>query len=69
MSIEFHEIRGAFHGTGTFGREWRISRTFTGWRLEFTDPGDTAPTYAGVHVTVTAAQAEANTPSSTSRRL
>lgn len=68
MSIEFHESGGVFHGTGRFGREWRITRTFTGWRLEFTDPGDTASTYAGVHVTVTAAQAEANTPSSTSRR-
>ena len=68
MSIDFHESRGVFTGTGTFGREWRITRTFTGWRLEFTDPGDIAPTYAGVHVTVRAAQAEADTPSSTSRR-
>lgn len=64
MSIDFHESAGVFTGTGRFGREWRITRTFTGWRLEFTDPGDTAPTFAGVHVTVTAAQTEANAPPS-----
>lgn len=61
MSIEFQESGGTYTGTGRLGRHWRITRTFTGWRLEFTDPGDTAPTYAGVHATVKAAQAEANT--------
>lgn len=68
MSIDFRENDGVFTGTGNFGRQWRITRTFTGWRLEFIDPGDPAPTYAGVHVTVAAAQAEANTPSTMSRR-
>ena len=68
MSIDFQESRGVLTGTGRFGREWRITRAFTGWRLEFTDPGDTAPTNAGVHVTRAAARAEANTPPSTSRR-
>lgn len=67
MSIDFHESQGVFSGTGTFGRQWRIARTLTGWRLEFSDPGDPAPTFAGVHVTVAAAQAEASTPSSTTR--
>jgi hypothetical protein len=64
VSIDFQETRGVFRGTGSFGREWRITRALTGWRLEFTDPGDTLPTFAGVHVTVSAAQAEASTPSS-----
>lgn len=68
MSIDFTENQGVFTGTGRLGREWRITRAFTGWRLEFTDPGDTAQTNAGVHATVAAAQAEANTPSTTSRR-
>jgi hypothetical protein len=61
VSIDFQESDGTYTGTGRFGRQWRITRAFTGWRLEFTDPGDTAPTNAGVHATVTAAQAEANT--------
>jgi len=67
VSIDFRETDGALTGSDTFGREWRIRRTFTGWRLEFTDPGDNAPTNAGVHATVAAAQAEANTPSTMSR--
>lgn len=68
MSIDFREIDGVYTGSGNFGRRWRISPTVTGWRLEFTDPGDTVPTNAGVHVTVAAAEAEANTPSRMSRR-
>lgn len=68
MSIDFREHEGVFTGTGDMGRRWRITRTFTGWRLEFLDPGDAAVTNAGVHVSVAAAQAEANTPSTMSRR-
>ena len=68
MSIEFHEKDGVYTGLGRFGRRWRITRTFTGWRLELLDPGDTRPTYAGVHVSVAAAKAEASRPSTTSRR-
>jgi hypothetical protein len=66
--IEFVECEGGLRGTGNFGREWRITRAFTGWRLDFVDPGDSVPTFAGVHSTVTAAKAEANTPESTRRR-
>jgi hypothetical protein len=62
MSIDFHESTDEFRGTGISGREWRITPAFTGWRLEFTDPGDAAPTFAGVHGSVAAAKAEANTP-------
>ncbi len=68
MSIEFREKDGVYTGSGSSGRRWRITRTFTGWRLEFIDPGDTGPTNAGVHVTVAAAKAEANTPSTMRKR-
>jgi hypothetical protein len=68
VSIEFQETAGEFRGTGSSGREWRISRALTGWRLEFTDPGDLAATFAGVHSTLSAAKTEASTPSATRRR-
>lgn len=57
--IEFLDDGGAYAGVGRRGRAWRISRTFTGWRLEFKDPGDQVATYAGTHPTVAAAQSEA----------
>ena len=62
MSIDFHERDGVHTGTSDSGRRWRITRAFTGWRLEFIDPGDSEPTNAGVHVSLSAAQVEANTP-------
>ena len=58
--IEFVHRRGAYVGTGKRDRAWRITSTFTGWRLEFRDPGDAAPTYAGTHASLEAAQREAN---------
>jgi hypothetical protein len=60
VMIEFHEQQGTYSGVGTHGRRWRISRTSTGWRLEFSDPGDVVATYAGTHVSVTAAKDEAS---------
>jgi hypothetical protein len=60
MTIQFVEERGVYTGSGAAGRRWRISRVFTGWRLEFRDEGDMIATYAGVHRTVEAAQAEAS---------
>jgi hypothetical protein len=68
MDINFREVDGVYTGVGTFGRRWRITRAVTGWRLDFMDPGDSAPTNAGLHVSVSAARAEANTPPSTARR-
>jgi hypothetical protein len=59
MAIQFVEHKGTYIGTGQGGRLWRISRVFTGWRLEFRDNGDRTATYAGVHRSVAAAQAEA----------
>jgi hypothetical protein len=56
---EFVEKDGAYTSTSQRGRRWTITRVFTGWRLEFRDDGDTTATYAGVHRTVAAAQAEA----------
>lgn len=58
--IEFVHRGGAYTGAGTDDREWRITTTVTGWRLEFRDPGDAAPTYAGTHVSLEAAQREAS---------
>jgi hypothetical protein len=59
MTIEFAESEGTYTGRGENGREWRIAPTRTGWRLAFQDIGDTVPTNAGVHATLSAAQAEA----------
>lgn len=60
MAIQFVEERGAYTGCGPAGRRWRISRVFTGWRLEFRDDGDITATYAGVYRSVEAAKAEAS---------
>jgi hypothetical protein len=57
--VQFVEDEGVYTGASPSGRCWRISRVFTGWRLEFRDYGDTAATFAGVHHSVGAAQAEA----------
>lgn len=59
MDIRFDEHDGIYTGTGQAGRHWTISRVFTGWRLEFRDEGDATATYAGVHRSLEAAQAEA----------
>jgi hypothetical protein len=59
MAIQFVEHKGTYIGADQGGRRWRISRVFTGWRLEFRDNGDMTATYAGVHRSVAAAQAEA----------
>jgi hypothetical protein len=58
--IEFVESLGAYTGTGPGGREWSITHTRAGWRMEFWDTGDVKPTYAGMHRTLEAAQAEAS---------
>jgi len=59
LIMEFVENEGIYTGASPSGRCWRISRVFTGWRLEFRDHGDTAATFAGVHRSVDAAQVEA----------
>lgn len=58
--VEFVCRGGIYLGTGANHRHWRITATYTGWRLEFRDPGDVKPTYAGTHVSLDAAQREAN---------
>lgn len=58
--VDFVEKLGAYTGVDRGGRAWHISRCFTGWRLEFLDAGDLAPTYAGVHASLDAAQQEAS---------
>ena len=59
MDIQFVENQGTYTGSGPSGRVWSISRVFTGWRLEFRDGADMTATYAGVHRSLAAAQAEA----------
>ena len=59
MEIDFAEQQGVWTGTGQGGRRWRITRVYTGWRMEFLDAGDATPTNAGVHASLAAAQAEA----------
>ena len=56
--VEFHEDAGVFTGTAR-GRQWRITQSRTGWRLEFRDKGDTKSTYAGNHATLMNAMTEA----------
>jgi hypothetical protein len=68
VSIDFRENGGRYVGSDSSGRRWRITRSVTGWRLEFIDPGDAGPTNAGLHATVAAAQAEANVAPRTTRR-
>lgn len=59
MKVEFHEDNGTHSGDGSRGRQWRITQSRTGWRLEFQDEGDAAPTYAGNHASLDAAKREA----------
>lgn len=60
--VEFVEKDRAYTGSEPGGRAWRITRSLTGWRLEFRDDGDVAATFAGVHASLPAAKAEANRP-------
>jgi hypothetical protein len=66
--IDLQEVDCVYLGAGTIGRQWRITRAVAGWRLDFTDPGDTTPTNAGLHGSVAAARTEASTRRSTSKR-
>ncbi|QNN53012.1 hypothetical protein [Nocardioides mesophilus] len=59
-AIDFVDEVGVLTGTGKHGRQWRITSVYTGWRLEFLDPGDERRTYAGTHPTLLAAKAEAD---------
>jgi hypothetical protein len=58
--IEFVQSDGTFTGVGPDEREWQISSSLAGWRLEFRDPGDALRTYAGTHGSRAAAQREAS---------
>jgi hypothetical protein len=50
----------AYAGESPTGRRWQISPTRTGWHLEFRDPGDEQPTYAGTFGRLRDARTEAN---------
>jgi hypothetical protein len=63
-NVDFVESHGSYFGAGADGRAWHITRVFAGWRLEFRDGGEADATFAGVHGSLGAAQAEASrTPS------
>jgi hypothetical protein len=58
--VAFEDDGSGYRGTGLNGRCWRIQRAVTGWRLEFRDPGDDEPTYAGMFGSAERAMQEAN---------
>ena len=57
LFTDFRETQPTTSTAG--GRQWFLTPTSTGWRLEFTDPGDEHPTYAGTFATIRAAKKEA----------
>ena len=57
--ITFVEDEHGHWATGGDNRRWHIAKVITGWRLEFSDPGDDEPTFAGVHGSLQAAMREA----------
>jgi hypothetical protein len=59
QTVLFSDFRDKNSGTTEGGREWFISPTTLGWRLEFMDPGDDQATYAGTFATIGAAKREA----------
>jgi hypothetical protein len=58
--ISFASDGSGYRGAGVNGRCWCITRVVTGWRLEFRDPGDDEPTYAGIFGSVERAMQEAS---------
>lgn len=57
--IDFQDDDAGLAGHDGHGRYWRILEERSGWRLSFTDPGDTSATNAGVFGSLAAAQQEA----------
>lgn len=58
-ALVFQDDGGIYSCTDAHDRRWRITEVYTGWRLEFRDPGDMTATFAGTHRSLGAAQAEA----------
>jgi hypothetical protein len=59
--MRFERNYGTYSAVDARGRRWLITARRSGWRLEFLDPGDQAPTYAGTHATMRDAECEAST--------
>lgn len=57
--LVFRDDCGTYSCKDSRDRCWHITKVYTGWRLEFRDPGDMTATFAGTHRTLLAAQAEA----------
>jgi hypothetical protein len=68
VPISFQQDKSSYVGTGAGGREWRVTPTLTGWRLQFRDTGDSTATNAGVFADIEAAKTEANRVVSQTRR-
>ncbi|MEO5709380.1 MAG: hypothetical protein ABIQ59_06130 [Nocardioidaceae bacterium] len=60
MTVVFQEQDGIINGIGAWGRRWRIVRTVSGWRLEFSDVGESSATYAGTHPSLASAMRAAD---------
>jgi len=59
QSLLFSDFRHEPFDTPAGAREWFVSPSSSGWRLEFMDPGDEQATYAGTFATIGAARREA----------
>jgi hypothetical protein len=60
IPIRFENNYGTYSAVDVRGRRWLISARRSGWRLEFMDPGDRGPTYAGTHATLRDAERAAS---------
>jgi hypothetical protein len=60
MNVVFQEQDGITNGIGVWGRRWRIVKTVSGWRLEFSDVGDVGATHAGTYPSLQSAMDAAN---------
>jgi hypothetical protein len=58
-TLLFSDFRETHPRTEADLREWFVSPSTSGWRLEFMDPGDLEPTYAGTFASIAAAKQEA----------
>jgi hypothetical protein len=56
--VTFVEDEHGHWATDGDHRRWHIVQVITGWRLEFSDPGDDEPTFAGIHGSLQAAMRE-----------
>lgn len=49
VTIPFQDRGGLLFGVSEDGREWRITHTDVGWRLEFLEPVSERPRFVGIY--------------------